>query len=220
MKTGTDAILLSALTPVFSPEKILDIGTGCGIVALCMAQRYKQSKITAIDIDRNSIKEAIDNFKNSKFASRLNTFQISLQDFAKKSKTPFDLIVSNPPFFTNSLLSKNEKRNIARHNITLTLEDLAIYPPLLLSSNGYFVIILPAKETDDFISLALNHNLFCYKQYFVFDKICKACKRIVSILTKSEISHQIIKHNIILRETNNNYTEQYRNLASEFLVGL
>jgi len=218
MKVGTDAILLSALTPNIKAERILDIGTGCGIVALCMAQKYKNANVTAIDIDIESIAEAKANFLNSKFKNRLTSIQISLQKFAQTTNEIFDLIVSNPPFFSDSLLSDNTKRNIARHNICLMSEDLISYSVNMLSANGIIVLILPNAETENLLLISHKYNLFCKEQYHIFDKKDKPCKRVTSIFAKTNSKNKMIKSNLILRNQDNTYTETYFNLIYKYLI--
>jgi tRNA1Val (adenine37-N6)-methyltransferase len=218
MKVGTDAILLSALLPDIEPQNILEIGTGCGIVALCMAQRYQQAVITAIDIDRESIDEAAASFANSKFRQRLTAIQTSLQNFAKTPLQNFDLIVSNPPFFENSLLSDKINRNISRHNINLTLEDLALCSSTLLSSNGTLALILPNKETTKFLLISAQHNLFCTTQYLIADKQSKPCKRIVSLFKTTKPTSHIAQTHIILRKEDNTMTKAYKDLTSAYLL--
>ncbi|MDR1847194.1 MAG: methyltransferase [Bacteroidales bacterium] len=217
MKIGTDAILLSALLPIFKPSNALDIGTGCGIVALCMAQIYKQTEIVAIDIDKESIQEASINFANSKFHKRLTAKHISLQNFTQKTLEKFDLIVANPPFFIDSLLSNNEKRNISRHNVTLTLQDLVLSVEKLLSPNGYFVVILPHNEMKK-LFIAETQNLFLIKQHFIFDKDNKPCRRIISQFGKQKMDCDTSIGHIIIRNRDNTYTETYKNLTSPFLL--
>ncbi|MDR1005608.1 MAG: methyltransferase [Bacteroidales bacterium] len=218
MKVGTDAILVSALLPDIEPKNILDVGCGCGIIALCAAQRYSQAYVTAIDIDEDSIDEAQINFAASKFKERLTAINISLQDYAARADHKYDLIVSNPPFFENSLLSKHIKRNISRHNITLSLEDFAECTSSLLSSGGRIAIILPAQETSKFITIANEFHLFCESQKFVFDTANKPCKRIVSLLVKGNQPLQTDIENIIIRNQDLTKTKQYTDLVNHILL--
>jgi tRNA1Val (adenine37-N6)-methyltransferase len=217
MKTGTDAILLSSLIPEIKPKKILDIGTGCGIVALCMAQRYEEAYITAIDVDFESIEEAKTNFAFSKFKERLTAIKVSLQNYVNTESQCFDLIVSNPPFFINSLLSDRTKRNISRHNVSLSQEDLLLCSANLLSENGTLSIILPPVEMEIFLVNSRKYNLFCYSQYLIFDRENKKCKRVVSLFAKSKPCETIAIAHIVLRNADNTYTEAYYNLTSMFL---
>ena len=131
MKVGTDAILLSSLAPKFEAKSVLDVGCGCGIISLCMAQTYIEANITAIDIDEKSVLEAKNNFLSSKYKDRLQANLISFQDFSEQktlkecNNKTFDLIVSNPPYFTSSLTSPNDRKTKARHNDSLPLDTFA-----------------------------------------------------------------------------------------------
>ncbi|HBN06551.1 MAG TPA: hypothetical protein DD434_12300 [Bacteroidales bacterium] len=224
MKIGTDAILLSSLTPKISPQNILDIGTGCGIIALCLAQKYTNATILAIDIDQNSILEAKENFRNSKYSERINAKEIDIKDIAKSNTKKFDLIVSNPPFFISSLESPKERRNKARHNISLSYEDLIISTKNILSSNGIFSLILPYKESILFENIAYQQSFETIYRAKIFSKPNKECERVVLHLKTNENNSQklffnnIVEQEIVLRDQNNNPTPQYNNLVKEFLL--
>jgi len=143
MKVGTDGILLGAWASTDSPQTILDIGTGTGLIALMMVQRYPQARVDALEIDEASALEATNNVRNSPFTNHVNVTHISLQLFAEHTPHHYDLIVSNPPFFNSGLA-----RNAARHVHTLPHEDLIFCTKKLLNEKGQFCLILPKKEGD------------------------------------------------------------------------
>lgn len=224
MKIGTDAIVLSSLSPDISPSKILDIGTGCGIIALCMAQRYTLSEITAIDIDSNSIKEASLNFKNSKFSSKLRAKEIDLISYSKERKDEFDLIITNPPYFISSLESPLQNRTNARHTSSLTYDDLIKSSKKLLSKDGILCIILPRKESEIFIDKARELEFEIIKTINIYSKANKECERVVLHLkNKKQNPTQVIQddievHRIILRNNDNTPTKEYLSLVNDFLL--
>lgn len=226
MKIGTDAILLSSLTPTINPKNILDIGTGCGIIALCMAQKYTLSQVTAIDIDNNSILEACLNFDNSKFSSRLIAKQIDLLSYSKETSDKFDLIVSNPPYFISSLKGPIITRNQARHTSSLSFENIIYSINTLLSEEGVLCIILPKKESEIFIEIANVNNLSIKKRINIYSKSNKECERVVLhiMLQQSnekkpqDRSSNIEASIITLRNIDNTPTQEYMNLIKDFLL--
>jgi tRNA1Val (adenine37-N6)-methyltransferase len=236
MKVGTDAILLSVLSPKeIDYEKteenktkdkeiknILDIGTGSGIIALCMGQRHPQSRIIAIDIDSSSIKEAESNFKTSKFSNRIKAKEIDVFSFSKTSKERFDLIISNPPYFLYSLKSSDEKRNNARHSTaSLDFKTLILSVKTLLKDNGVFSLILPKKESEIFIPIAKQEGLTLLKQTLIYPNNKKPCNRVVMLFTKNKpsLNNYIPKQEeLFLRDENNNPTKEYTTLSKEFLL--
>lgn len=226
MKIGTDAILLSSLTPTINPKNILDIGTGCGIIALCMAQKYSLSQVTAIDIDYNSILEACLNFENSKYSSRLIAKQIDLLSFSKETSDKFDLIVSNPPFFISSLKGPSLSRNQARHTSALTYENIIHSASKLLSKKGVLCIILPKKESEIFIEIANVNSLIIIKKINIYSKSNKECERVVLHIILQQSIEKIIQDKsskieasiITLRNFDNTPTKEYLNLIKDFLL--
>jgi tRNA1Val (adenine37-N6)-methyltransferase len=137
MKVGTDAVLLGAWADVSGAKSILDIGTGCGVIALMLAQR-SNAVVDAVDIDEQSAKQAAENFKNSPW--KLNVFNTSIQKFEHDR---YDLIVSNPPFFSKSLLPPKAHRKLARHTESLSFAELFEAAERLLAPSGRFAIIVP-----------------------------------------------------------------------------
>ena len=221
MKIGTDSLLLSSLTPQQNPNKILDIGTGCGIIALCMAQKYPNSQITAIDIDKNSIEEASDNFKKSKYNTRLIAQEIDLKTFSRIQKESFDLIVTNPPYFISSLGSPYENRNKARHTISLNFQDLIQSAERLLSKYGILSLILPTIESQIFESIAIEKGIQTIYKANIYSKQGKECERVVLHLQRKQenINNTNIKEEIIiLRNPDNTPSQIYQNLVKDYLL--
>lgn len=161
MKVSTDSVLLGALCDASRAKTILDIGTGCGILSLMMAQK-SPAQITAIDVDPASVDEADDNFKRSPWSDRLQAKRMDLETFAKQAENPFDLIITNPPYFDQPLASPNIQRNIARNANLLTFETLIVAVKSLLASHGDFWLILPTPEFQKFAVAATAKLLGCH----------------------------------------------------------
>lgn len=217
MKVGTDAVLLSALAPDCNAKRVLDCGCGCGIIALCMAQNYKDAFITAIDIDKNSVQEAQYNFSNSIFSKRMSAEEISFQSLAQRDICKYDLIISNPPFFINSLKSSNEKKNIARHTTNLSFSDLVFGVKKLLTDNGLFCVILPYEEFEKLESIAFNNGIFIKEKIFIYPRNDKPVERVVGVFSKIITDNP--KHKtVILRDKDNTLSAQYKELTKEILL--
>jgi tRNA1Val (adenine37-N6)-methyltransferase len=130
MKIGTDAMILSAWAEVSGANRVLDIGTGSGIIALMMAVR-SSAVIDAVEIDEASVNEARDNFKQSPFSDRLQVFNKSMASFSKSVNNTYDVIISNPPFFINDMRPQNSRKQQARHTDSLSYSDLCFYSRIL-----------------------------------------------------------------------------------------
>ena len=160
MKLGTDSVLLGACVHVDGVKSVLDVGTGTGVVALMIAQRTDESSrplIEAIDIDLPSVEEAKENFENSPWADRLRVFHSALQDYPLKE---YELIVSNPPYFDNSLLNPDSRKSGARHTFSLSYIDILDYARQSLSPQGRLALILPAEEEKRLIRAAVSYSLY------------------------------------------------------------
>jgi tRNA1Val (adenine37-N6)-methyltransferase len=214
-KIGTDAVLLGSWTPI--PENckyILDIGSGCGIVSFMLAQR-SNAAVTGIDIDESSVEEATENANKSPWKNRINFRHISVQNFCTLKYTPvFDLIVSNPPFFVNSLKSPVPARNISRHTDTLSFEDLILSVNHCLSIAGLFAIIIPVTITETVQEQCKNQRLYCTAILEVFPTEYKPANRNILLFAREEKQKQIQK--LVVRNPFNEYTNTYRLLTKEF----
>jgi tRNA1Val (adenine37-N6)-methyltransferase len=214
MKVGTDAVLLGAWMPV--PEtcdNILDIGCGCGVISLMLAQK-SNAKITGIDMDEKSVKEAQRNAESSPWKERVHFIHENVQIFAQKTTEKFFLIVSNPPFFENSLKSPEKSRNISKHNETLTLEELVAAVDILLSTNGRFGIILPVENAEKFEKLAINYLLYATKKTYIFPTRTKKANRILMLFERKPLVCE--ENNLVIRD--NGYTDEYYLLVKEYLT--
>lgn len=215
MKVNTDAILLGAWVDTAGAESILDIGTGSGIIALMMAQR--SATINAIDIDKDSFEQAKDNFQNSAWSNRLNAIHISLQEYVKNSSEKYDLIVSNPPFFSNSLKSPSHSKTLSKHDDKLMHNELLAGVQQFLNSGGRFCVILPYSEISRFKEQALIENLYCLKQFNIIPKRGKKIHR--TILELIQIRTGDFAESILtIRNTDNSFTKAYIDLTKDFYL--
>ncbi len=217
MKIGTDAVLLGAWTPSGDETRILDIGTGSGILALMMAQRNYKTKIVAIEIEPAAAELAQQNVHLSPWSDQIQVFNSSIQDFADQTNNKYSLIISNPPFFTDSLKTPVSTRNIARHNDTLPVRELLEITSRLLSDNGKAAFILPADAFGNWTVEA--GNLFLYPACFTLVKSTRTHSphRVMVVFTKCK-SLEIIDNEISIYSSKGVYTNEYRQLTKEFYL--
>jgi tRNA1Val (adenine37-N6)-methyltransferase len=213
MKVGTDGVLLGAWVNLPRDGRFLDIGTGCGLIALILAQR-SSAHITAIEIECEAVQQSEQNFKNSPWADRLNVIEGAVQQYNPESK--FNLIVSNPPFFSNSLKAPEKQRNAARHNDTLPPEALLYAVDKLLSVDGIFSFILPVQEAQNLITIASSHHLYLSRSCLVFSKEGKQPNRLMGELSRSE--YTLKQETCCIRTADGKYSQEYRNLTEPFYL--
>ncbi|HKK10995.1 MAG TPA: methyltransferase [Bacteroidales bacterium] len=217
MKVGTDAVLLAAVADVKDANHILDAGTGCGVIALACAQR-SSAAIHAVDIHEPSVKEANENFRNSPWAARLKAFELSLQQLAAQEAKSYDLIISNPPFFQQSLASPELSRHNARHNDQLPFRDFASAVSRLIRKGGSVWVILPVREsgilTKEMLKVGFSEK---YILNVIPVKGRKPNRRIAEYKKNQDVVFTK-KEEIIIRNADNRYTEIYRELTKDFYL--
>jgi len=218
MKVGTDGVLLGAWANPCNAKKILDIGTGTGLIALMMAQK-STAIIDAIDIDEQATQQAFENFKLSPWAKRLNALHQSIQYFTAHTPQRYDLIVSNPPYFMGAHPAPSEARNIARHmDETLSIEELTECVKKLLAPQGRFCVILPFIEGMKFFEYAELHQLFANRITKVKTVIDKQEKRLM--MEFELVRKNLQEDELVIQEEDLTFTEQYVELTKEYYVGL
>lgn len=215
MKVGTDGVMLGAWVEIGLAKTILDIGTGTGLIALMLAQR-SNATIDAVEIDEQSAIQATENVENSRWRNRVKVYQSSFQSFAKHSAQQYDLIVSNPPYFTKSLKPPAIARTIARHNDQLPHSELLTGVSRLLATEGRFVGIFPYIEGNVFVAEASAHNLFCNKKLNILGKTNGTVKRVM--LEFSRVKSPFSEDNLAIRNTNGEYTPEYIDLTKDFYL--
>jgi len=218
MKIGTDGVLLGAWTPIDNnPFSILDIGTGTGIIALMLAQRTTAEQIDALEIDENAYEQAVDNFENSPWGDRLFCFHAGLDEFIEDPEDEYDLIISNPPFYSEDYYSNNKQRDLARFQNAMPFEDLTEAAALLLSENGIFSVIIPFKEEERFLALARENELFPFKITRVKGTPDSETKRSLIALNRNS-DNILTTDELIIEISRHNYTKEYIELTNDFYL--
>lgn len=218
MKVGTDGVLLGAWCSLESlPKTILDIGTGTGIISLMLAQRSSAITIDGVEVDPSAYMQTVDNFENSDWSDRLYCYNASFQKFADDTnKETYDLIVSNPPFYTEDYITKSSSRNKARFTSSLTFKELISGISKILSKSGFFSTIIPFKEESTFICLAEQHSLHLNKICRVQGNKNSEIKR--SLMTFSFNKVKISETNLIIENSRHKYTKEYEELTNNFYL--
>ena len=218
MKIGTDGVLLGAWTPLENnPFSILDIGTGTGIIALMLAQRSAAEQIDALEIDEDAYEQATDNFENSPWNDRLFCFHAGLDEFVEEPEDEYDLIVSNPPFYSEDYKSNNDQRDLARFQDAMPFEDLIEAAALLLSENGIFSVIIPFKEEEKFLALANEYELFPLKITRIKGTPTSETKRSLLAFGRNETPNFPIDE-LIIETARHIYTPEYIALTKDFYL--
>ncbi|MGL4992657.1 MAG: tRNA1(Val) (adenine(37)-N6)-methyltransferase [Bacteroidales bacterium] len=218
MKVGTDGVLLGAWSNALNASRVLDVGTGSGLIALMIAQR-SSAQIVGIDIDADATKEASENFKRSPWNDRLSAQMVDFSSgYRCSSGEKFDLIVSNPPYFENSLLAPDPKRAAARQTDTLSFEDLFKGVSENLSDSGRFTIILPSEYENRVEEIALNYSLVPSSKCYVIPKLGASPKRIMWEFTNSSSSKDVTIESLTIELERHHYSKEYITLTKEYYL--
>lgn len=216
MKVGTDSVLLGAWAKLENCRNLLDIGTGCGLLALMAAQRSK-AQITAIDIDPVAIETAVLNFGKSPWKDRIIVRCQSLQEFVNGNEYGrFDHIISNPPYFINSLKAPDPERSNARHNDLLPFDVLANAVEKLLSPEGRLSLVLPVAESEIFILNATRAGLFLIRKMMIIPKVGKVANRLLLEFGRQQLPMDITE--LAIRNHAGEYTSAYKTLTAGFYL--
>lgn len=214
-KIGTDGVLLGAWVDVGTARRVLDIGTGTGVIALMLAQRTSPlATVDAVEIDEGDAAEARCNFERSPWATRITLYHSPIQEFMTTSR--YDLIVTNPPYFSQSLEPPDDVRKRARHTVALSSPDLIAAADRLLADEGRFALILPVREATEFTGRAGASGLHCTRYCAFRTRSTKPVERL--LLEFSRRASAPLREELVLYSRDEVWTEQYRNLTKDFYL--
>lgn len=215
MKVGTDGVLLGAWAPIENANRILDVGTGTGLVALMLAQRSSlDTNIIALEIDDSAVEQAKENVERSPWKERIEVVKGDFVSYCSSVK--FDAIVSNPPYFVDSLGCPGQQRNVARHNDSLTYERLFLGVSSLLTKEGTFTIVIPTDVADRVKLIAAMQNLYAVRQLYVITKPGGPSKR--TLINFSFAEQECIVDHLLIELSRHQYSEEYIALTRDFYL--
>lgn len=221
MKIGTDGVLLGAWSSLdHHPDSILDIGAGTGLIALMLAQRSNAGLIDALEIEVNAYEQSVENFENSDWGDRLFCYHAAFDEFVEEmqDEEKYDLIISNPPFYSEDYKTGDEDRDQARFADALPFSELIEGASLLLSKSGHFDLIIPFSEEKQAIEIAISHNLFLRKITRVKGTETSAIKR--SLLSFNFKNQDPEIDELVLEISRHKYTPEFKDLVKDFYLKL
>jgi len=216
-KVGTDSFLLGAWANVSNAKRILDIGTGTGILTLMCAQRTKAT-ITAIEVEKEAFEQAVENFRNSPWHDRIKYYHTSLERFIQV-REKYDVIICNPPFFMNAIISPDAKRTLARHAHLLTLFDIVVFAKKRLNTSGHVSLIMPIEHLQYFLDLIKANKWFVHRLTKVYPKIGKDAHRILIEFGKEKRGLEYDEL-IVESEKRHIYTKKYYELTKDYYLNI
>lgn len=216
MKVGTDGVLLGAWAMPPREGRILDIGTGCGLIALMLAQKCN-AQITGIEIDLQAVEQARENVQQSPWKNNVEVVHSTLQKFSCKTPHSYDLIISNPPFFSHSLSAPDKNRTNARHQTELTIDTILSEASRLLNPKGCFCLIYPADKEYELLLMASVHHLYPNRIMHVQPTPQHPPKRVL-VEFKKKKSTPVVEHLAIEAGARHKYTEEYKKLTQDYYL--
>jgi len=216
LKVGTDGVLLGAWCVVEGIKRILDVGTGTGVISLMLAQR-SEAHISSVEINEDTCLDAQHNFQNSPWSERLELYFDDFNNFQKFYTSSFDLVVCNPPFFKQSLKSSDPASSIARHDVSLSFEQLITGAKKLLTDHGRLAVILPFEALDDFRETARLADFYLSRKTTIIPKIAKPPKRV--LLEFSILATYPEANELVILLDSQTFSEEFLELTKEFYLG-
>ncbi len=221
MKVGVDGVLIALWTTIPEVGRILDVGTGCGIISLICAQRSQYADILAIDIDNESVEEAGENFQHSPWSERLQAARLSFEELSREEGEGFDLIISNPPYFDSGVAEPDSRRLTARHQGTLSPGVLLEAASALLNPDGRLSFVVPAEYASDLEAKSQKCGLIPVRVTFVKGHEKAPVKRALMefMPQASEKTCVECERNTLTLETSPGFpTDDYRSLGKDFYL--
>lgn len=215
MRINTDGVILGAFASAKNPQQILDIGTGTGVIALMLAQRFEESKVVAVEIDKLAAQTAQENFSGSPFAKRLSLVNSDI--FLWNCTESFDLIVSNPPFYINSLHNPDERKKTAKHTDTTFFEGLMLFVSQRLHREGKLQIIVPVELKEFLVGSGLRHDLHLQEELTIHSFEDAEAIRLVLTFGKQGGDHKASERFVIYKERAE-HSDAYRELLKPFFL--
>ncbi len=216
MKVGTDGVLLGLLASVpIEQARVLDIGTGTGLVSLLLAQRFPQAVFDAFDIDEDAVAQARENFAASPFASRLRAFVADSSVYQSAYK--YDLVVINPPFFVDATHCPDHRRTLARHNVAFSFPRTISNVANMLTPSGLFTVIIPADLLPKFSSLCLSEHLHLSRLTQIFPNRRKPVRRVVATFSFARVDNPVVSQ-LVLEESPRVNTQEFSQLTHDFYL--
>lgn len=217
MKIGTDAVLLGRWADVENVSSAVDIGTGSGIIPLMLAQRGVQH-VDAVEIDAQSAHEAKENFELSPWRERLDVACGDVRQLSETSPMKYDLVISNPPFFTDFFKGEQERRNLARHTDSLSFGDLCKSARNYMNADSRFALVLPMLESIKFKEIAGQNGLFVKRQLYIVPVEGKEPNRINMELVLKPTN--CVSETFTIRKSDSTFTDEYREFLKDYYITL
>ena len=214
MRINTDGVLLAAMVSHSQPATVLDVGTGTGVIAMMLAQRFPGASVDAVEIDPSAAAAAEANFSNSPFADRTRLYALGIEEFSPPH--PYDLIVSNPPYFVNDLKNPEKRKEIARHPGEFFFDMLLRKSAAMLQKTGSLWLILPVKQAEKVVVNAVLQRLFPVKIISIFSDHTKEPFRKIICLAFGQ--QQTVHEQVYIYASQGVYTDQYKQLLGNFFL--
>ncbi|WP_409311144.1 tRNA(1)(Val) (adenine(37)-N(6))-methyltransferase TrmN [Pectobacterium sp. B1J-3] len=217
MKVGTDGILLGAWATISNVRRILDIGSGSGLIALMLAQRTdRDTNIDAVEFDVVASQQALDNIAASPWAGRMRVYADDIARFTVTTENRYSLIVSNPPYFSPGVACGSLSRSQARYTTTLTHDVLLHCAQQLMTPDGTFCVVLPAQVASEFIPLAHELGWFVHQYCAVTESESRPVNRVLLALSRQ--SGACLTQRLVIRDKDNRYSFDFQKLTKDFYL--